>query len=496
MNGASSNLAVFTPDALHEVFGWGGAVRARSWVHRPTTVGELGAVLDAAGTAGIGVALRGAGQSYGDAALLNGGLSLDLSAMTRIVAWDPATGVVEAEPGVTIAQLWRHVIGDGWWPPVVPGTMAVTLGGAVAMNVHGKNAWRAGPIGDHVQALQVLLPGGDLAWTSRDERPDLFHAVIGGFGMLGVVVRVVLQLKRIHSGLIDVEAIAAPSLAAMLACMEARLTEADYLVGWVDTTARGRSLGRGQVHDGRLLPAGADARPETTLRAETQELPPTILGVLPKSVVWRFMRPFMNDAGVRLVNAAKYRQGVLTSGHRYRQSHAAFHFLLDYVPDWKRAYGRGGLIQFQSFVPVARAEATFRALLERSQRAGLPAYLGVLKRHRADAFLMTHAVDGWSLALDFPVRPGRRERLWALTRDLARLVVEAGGRFYPAKDATLDAANYQASLGADRLARFRALKAECDPDGLLQTELAMRLLAPADQPPSGGSAPAASNVIG
>lgn len=484
------------PDALEEVRAWGGATRVRSWVRRPASVAEVRAALAEAAAAGIPVALRGAGQSYGDAALAGGGMSLDLSRMTRLLAWDPATGRVEVEPGVTIAQLWRHAIGDGWWPPVVPGTMAVSLGGGVAMNVHGKNNWRAGPIGDHVRALDVLLPSGEVVRCSRDERADLFRAVIGGFGMLGVIVRIELAMKRLHSGLLDVEAIAADSLASMLACMEARLADADYLVGWVDTMARGAALGRGLVHEARLLAPGVDPHPEETLRADAQELPATILGLVPKSVVWRVMRPFMHDPGVRLVNAVKYRQGVLAHGHRFRQSHAAFHFLLDYVPGWQRAYGTGGLIQFQSFVPAGEAEPVFRAILEAARAAGLPPWLGVLKRHRADEFLMTHAVDGWSLALDFAVRPHARERLWALARELARLVVAAGGRFYPAKDSTLDRETYEVSLGPERLARFRALKAECDPTGLLETELSKRLLGSGPQPASGARLPAASNAIG
>jgi FAD/FMN-containing dehydrogenase len=207
------------------------------------------------------------------------------------------------------------------------------------------------------------------------------------------------------------------------------------------------------------------------------------------------MRPVMHDPGVRLVNAVKYHQGVLAHGHRFRQSHAAFHFLLDYVPGWQRAYGAGGLIQFQSFVPAGEADAVFRAILERARAAGLPPYLGVVKRHRSDDFLMTHAVDGWSLALDFAVRPRARDRLWALAHDLARLVLAAGGRFYPAKDSTLDAETYQASIGTERLVRFRQLKAECDPAGLLQTELSKRLLGPGSQPSSGARLPASSNAI-
>jgi FAD/FMN-containing dehydrogenase len=395
--------------------------------------------------------------------------------MTRLLDWDPRQGIIRVEPGVTIRQLWQYVLGDGWWPYVVPGTMAVTVGGAAAMNIHGKNNWKVGPIGDHIRAFEILLPNGEHRHCSRSEHPDLFHAAIGGFGMLGCFTSLTLELKRIHSGLVEVEPISVPSFEAMTEVFTARLDDADYLVGWVDTFGRGAHAGRGLVHAARHLAPGEDAEGARTLQVGMQELPDTIFGIVPKAAVWRFMRPLTNRLGVRAVNAAKYHLGRRESGHCFRQSHAAFQFLLDYVPGWKRAYGPGGLIQYQSFVPAAHAAAVYRELLERAHRARVPPFLGVFKRHRPDAFWMTHAVDGYSLALDFRVTRRNRERLWALTRDLDAVVTAAGGRFYFAKDSTLTPATAAAYLDAERLRRFWALKDTCDPDGLLQTDLARRV---------------------
>jgi FAD/FMN-containing dehydrogenase len=354
--------------------------------------------------------------------------------------------------------------------------MAVSLGGGVAMNFHGKNNWKMGPIGDHVLALDVLMPSGDLVRCSRDAEPELFHAVIGGFGMLGCIVGLELQMKRVHSGLLAVEAVPTTNLGEMIGVFEAHRDQADYLVGWVDCFARGDHAGRGLVHSARYLAPGEDPAPAQTLRPIHQELPDTLLGVIPKSIMWGLMRPFVNDPGVRLVNAAKYQQSRVAGVHDYRQSHVGFAFLLDYVPGWQRAYGPGGLIQFQSFIPAARARATFPALLECARTHGCTPYLGVFKRHRPDDFLMTHAVDGYSMAMDFKVTTRGRRRLWRAAEAMAEIVVEAGGRFYPAKDSTLTPAPYAASLGPERLERFRALKTRWDPDGLLQTNLSRRLL--------------------
>jgi FAD/FMN-containing dehydrogenase len=462
-------------ERLERVSSWGGATSAMSWVYRPTTIEGLRDVLALARAEGRSVGLRGGGQSYGDAATNAENVCLDTSRLTRILAWDPGTGRITAEPGVTIRQLWQYAIEDGWWPPVVSGTMHVTLGGAAGMNIHGKNNWKVGTIGEHIEAFEMLLPSGELVRCSREERPELFHAAIGAFGMLGCFTRLTLRLKRVHSGLLEVEPVPVRSLDEMFDVFEARLARADYLVGWMDTFGRGTELGRGLVHQANYLGEGEDPAPAQSLRVVNQELPPTLMGVVPKSIMWALMRPLTNDPGVRLVNLAKYRMSRLEGHRRYRQSHAGFAFLLDYVPDWKRAYGPGGLIQYQSFLPAETARAVYREILERSHRAGLTPYLGVFKRHRLDPFLMTHAVDGYSLALDFRVTAGNRRRLWEHAAALTRVVLDAGGRFYFAKDSTLTAPQLEPYLAEERVQRFLALKRTLDPETLLQTDLWRRL---------------------
>jgi decaprenylphospho-beta-D-ribofuranose 2-oxidase len=464
-------------DRLERVWSWGGSTSAMSWVYRPTTLEGLRDVLALARHEERSVGLRGAGQSYGDAATNAENVCLDTSRMTRVLEWDPGSGRIRVEPGVTIGQLWRYVIEDGWWPPVVSGTMHTSLGGALAMNIHGKNNWKVGPIGDHVEAFELVLSSGELVRCSREERADLFHAAIGGFGMLGCFTSVTLRLKRIHSGLLEVDPIPIRGLDEFFDVFAERTGGADYLVGWMDTFARGRALGRGLVHQATYLHEGEDTASAQSLRVSHQELPPTLMGVVPKSLMWRAMRPFMNDPGVRLTNAVKYRQSALAGRHRYRQSHVGFAFLLDYVPDWKRAYGAGGLIQYQSFVPAGTARDVYKEILERSHRAGLTPYLGVFKRHRPDPFLMTHAVDGFSLALDFKVTRRNRRRLWQHAAELTRVVLDGGGRFYFAKDSTLTASQLERYLAEDRVQRFLALKRTLDPTGLLSTDLYRRVFA-------------------
>lgn len=464
-------------DRVTRVDAWGMTRSAMSYVYRPSTVDGVLAAMDLARRTGLTVGMRGGGCSYGDASLASEQISLDLSRMTRVLDWNPDTGVIRVEPGVTIGQMWRYAIQDGWWPYVVSGTMFPTVGGAASMNIHGKNNFRAGAIGDHVREFEIALPTGEIRRCSRTENADLFHAAIGGFGMLGCFTSLTLEMKRVHSGLLRVEPLAVSSLGELFRVFREREDRADYLVGWIDCFARGKSLGRGLIHQANYLAPGEDPRPAQTLRVELQELPDAIMGIVPKSSMWMMMKPFARNAGMRFVNYGKYVSGRRHDGAVHLQSHAGFAFLLDYVPGWKRAYVPVGLIQFQSFLPRDRAEDTFRAQIELAQHRGLPPYLGVFKRHQPDPFLMTHGLDGYSLALDFRVTRRNRAAVWSLADELARLVVEAGGRFYFAKDSTLTPERLEAYRAEPRVREFLDLKRACDPDETLQTDLYRRLFA-------------------
>ncbi|MSP12698.1 MAG: FAD-binding oxidoreductase [Chloroflexi bacterium] len=463
-------------DRLERVAGWGMAVGGMGYVYRPSTIDGVAQVFEIARRTGRTVGLRGGGNSYGDAALNSENIILDLTRMNRILVWDPSNGRVTVEPGVTIQQLWRYAIGDGWWPPVVTGTSFATVGGCAAMNVHGKNNFKAGPIGDHILEFDALLPTGEHVHCSRDGNTDLFYGMIGGFGALGCFTSVTLQMKKIYSGWLNVDAISVPHMDGMLYELDARKGQADYLVGWSDAFASGETLGRGQIHQATYLAPGDDPYPAQSLRIESQEIPANLFGFLPASIIWLFMKPVLNDWGTRLTNLAKYMQSATLGNHkRYRQSHVAFAFLLDYVPNWKLAYQPGGLIQYQSFLPLATASPVYREILARSQKRGVVPYLGVVKRHRPDDFLINYSVDGYSLALDYKVTGSNRASLTALLKELDRIVIAGGGKFYFAKDATLQGATVRAFLGEERIRKFGALKERCDPESLLQTDLYRRL---------------------
>ncbi|MBI3162094.1 MAG: FAD-binding oxidoreductase [Chloroflexi bacterium] len=452
---------------------FGHSLRAPAYLIRPNTIEEIQSVFQAAKKTGLTVIARGAGRSYNDASLNGGGIALDMRGMNAITTWDKSTGRVTAQPGVTLEQLWQKVEPDGWWPPVVSGTMKTTLGGCLAANIHGKNNFKMGTIGEHVIEFNAVLPTGAEIACSPKKNADLFYAMISGLGLLGIFTSITLQMKRIHSGLLVVDAYPVQNLHRHLSALREGAPGNDYIVGWLETFAGGSSLGRGQIHAARYLREGEDPNPQETMKIANQILPPRIFGVFPKSILHYFMSPFANNFGWRMVNIAKYFASLRK--HTFRQSHAAFHFLLDYVPNWELSYGRGGLIQYQSFLPKETAEAAWTEMIQLSHKNGLPSYLGVTKRHRPDKFLLTHAVDGFSLAMDFKVTRSNRAKLHAMLQVFDQIVLNAGGRFYFAKNSETTAETAAQLYGKETLTKFRKLKKRCDPNHLLESNLYRRI---------------------
>ncbi len=439
---------------------------APSYHFTPETSEEIYQAFQLAKKEGLTITVRGAGRSYNDASLNGGGIVLDLTAMNQVLEWDPASGLVRCEAGVTLEQLWQKVLPNSWWPPVVSGTMTTTLGGCLGANIHGKNNFRMGTIGEHVTEFTAVLPTGAEITCSPKKNGDLFYSMISGLGMLGVITAVTLQMKRIELGLIEVHAWPTRTLEEQLTSLEEGAPDHDYIVGWLDTI----TIGHGQIHAADYVHDDPDP---AKMKVSYQTLPSRLFGVMPKGLLHYFMTPFFNNPGAWLINTGKYVASLRR--HTFRQSHAAFHFLLDYIPKWELSYGRNGLIQYQSFLPKETALRTWTEMLATAKERGLPSYLGVSKRHRPDDFLLSHALDGFSLAMDFKVTDSNRANLSEMLQEFDQLVLEAGGQFYFAKNSETTAETTSAFLGDEAVEKFKKLKKRTDPNGLLESDLYRRI---------------------
>ena len=394
---------------------------------------------------------RGNGRSYGDAAL-NPELTLSMLALDRMQAFDAATGLLTCEAGVLLADILDTFMPRGWFPPVVPGTKLVTVGGMIAADVHGKNHHRDGTFGAHVQSLTLATADGAVRECSRTQHADLFRATLGGMGLTGVILSARFRLRPVETAFVMEETVAARDLDETMALCEAS-RDWPYSVAWIDCLARGAKLGRALLARGAFLERGA-LPPQ--LAADRLRLPPASRLAVPIDAP----SVLLNGGVIGLFNGLYYRRGRARSGARVVHC-APFFFPLDRIAAWNRLYGRRGFVQYQCVLPKDESPAGVAALLERSAAAGQGSFLAVLKLFGpAGDGLLSFPMEGYTLALDFPLRRGTP----ALLDALDRITHRHGGRVYLAKDARCSPERVRAGYpGRDAFAAVRAAAAGAAP---------------------------------
>lgn len=458
-----------------KVEAWGMSSFSLSSVFRPESEEEIQKLFLWANQTGTKIALRGGGCSYGDASTNQEGIVIDLCSFNKVLDFNLKTGIMTVQAGARIKDLWETGIEHGYWPPVVSGTMMPTLGGALSMNIHGKNNFQVGTIGEHIKEFTFLTAKGDILTCSPKKNADIFFGAISGFGMLGCFLTIQIKMKKIYSGKMKVDPVYVSNFDEMFQYFEENYKTSDYLVGWVDAFASGKSLGRGQIHKATNLKEGEDADFPGNCLLERQHLPSRLFFVIPKKWMWILMRPFSFPLGMRMINLAKCFVSWLFDRKSYFQGHAEYAFLLDYVPNWKYVYKPGSMIQYQVFIPKESAKQAFEEIFILCQKRKIVNYLSVFKKHKPDPFLLTHAVDGYSMAMDFPVTKGNRDSLWKLCYEMDEIVLKHKGKFYFAKDSTLRRQVVEAYYPKENLKKFFSLKKKYDPKGILQTDLYKRI---------------------
>jgi decaprenylphospho-beta-D-ribofuranose 2-oxidase len=448
--------------------GWGGTSPTLAHLERPLDVDALRAHVLAAGRPqrpGLrehrGLIARGLGRSYGDPAQNAGGAVVDLTGWNAIVDVDTRGPSVRVQSGISLDRLLRAMLPLGLWLPVVPGTRQVTVGGAIAADVHGKNHHVDGSFGNHVVSFDLLLASGDVVTLTPDgPESDLFWATVGGMGLTGVVLEATIGLKRVETSSFVVDTERTPDLATLLD----RLTSGDdaypYSVAWFDTAATGASLGRA------VITRGSSARLDD-LPAEARQHALEFDAPQRGRVPWQPPLSLVNRWTGRAFNALWYAKA---PQHRLGelQDITQFFHPLDIVGDWNRVYGPRGFCQYQFAIPPDDAALT--AAVEEIARSGHVSALTVLKRFGpGNRSPLSFPVQGWTLAVDLPVRSG----LDALLTRLDDMVVEAGGRVYLAKDSRTTSATLRRMY--PRLDDFLAVREQVDPHHVFCSDLSRRL---------------------
>jgi FAD/FMN-containing dehydrogenase len=380
----------------------------------------------------------GLGRSYGDVCLLKDGNLLTTTGMNRLIAFDPETGLLTAEAGVTLAQILDFAVPRGFFLPVSPGTKYVTLGGAIANDIHGKNHHMAGTFGCHITQFELIRSDGTHKLCSPTENADWFAATIGGLGLTGFISWATLRLKPIVSRKIDYEGIQFHGIDEFLD-LTSQSHDIEYTVSWVDVTSTGRNFARGIFMQG-----------DHSAKRDTLSTSPK-----PK-LVFPFEAPgfALNSLSVSLFNTAYFHKQI----HKRvvgLQDYEPFFYPLDMVLHWNRMYGKRGLLQFQYVIPWEHAKEGTIAILREVAKSGLASFLAVLKAFGdvPSPGMMSFPKPGITLALDFPIKP---DKTFPLFHRLADMTREFGGRLYPAKDAAMTASQFQAFYPQwEHFARYR-----------------------------------------
>ena len=397
-------------------------------------------------------------RSYGDACLFDRVVST--LPLNHLLSFDPATGILCAEAGITLDEIIRFALPRGWFLPVTPGTKFPTLGGCIAADVHGKNHHGEGAISSFVVQLDMVLAGGSQVRCSPRTNSDLFRATLGGMGLTGFIYAVALRLRKVSSAYIRVRSVKTASLAETCSVLEETGAGYLYSVAWVDCLSRGGRSGRGLVILGNHAPAD-ELGSKTPLRLHSAGKP-----FLP----FHLPRLAINRWSVRIFNAFYYHKQLRRSGE-VLVHYDRFFFPLDAVGHWNRIYGRCGFLQYQFVVPLAGGGEIVKEIVRSIAACGLAPSLAVLKiLGPRQGGLLSFPMPGYTMALDFQVGDGA---IIPRLRELDELVLQAGGRIYLAKDAILQRPNFEAMYPG--LEEFRRIKRRYDPENLFRSHQSERL---------------------
>ena len=418
------------------IYGWGRYPMAEARLSEPADVDSLRAELEADSLAAC--IARGSGLSYGDSALA--GEVISSLGLRHVCELNPATGVLRCASGLSLGEVLSEIVPKGWFPPVLPGTAMVSIGGAIAADIHGKNHHRDGSFCNHVVKLTLMLADGEIVHCGPSQRPDLFRATCGGMGLTGIILEAELQLIPITSSTMIARSQPAAGLDECFELLEVH-EQARYSVAWLDCLARGPRMGRGIVHLAEHE-VGGELRKRGRLGLR---VPFTTPGKL------------LNRHSLSLFNSAYFRWQNFRAG-RNRLDHEAYFFPLDRIRDWNRLYGAAGFLQYQFVLPTEAGRDGIATVLRRVSNAGKGSFLSVLKKMGpANGNLLSFPAAGYTLALDF-----RRETsLFPLLDQLDAIVLDHGGRIYLAKDARMSETVFKA--GYPDWERFLAIKQRVDP---------------------------------
>lgn len=439
--------------------GWGKYPVAECYPQRPEKISSLNSIVK---EREVDSALaRGMGRSYGDASFNPEGVTILMQRLNRMLSFDRDKGILRCEAGVTLKEILETFVSRGWFLPVTPGSKFVTIGGAIAFDVHGKNHHQDGSFGNFVSQFKLIIANGETITCSREENQDIFWATLGGMGLTGIIIEAELQLIPIETAYINKNNFKTRNLDEAIAIFDEYEPKYQYSVAWIDCLARGKALGRSIVMFGNH----AKTTDLSGLNIDNPLELPTKKRVkvpfdLPSGLLNRYTMSAFNTL---------YYQKMFSKETQEVVNYDSFFYPLDFLWDWNRIYGKKGFIQYQCVFPSEVSREALTKMLTLCGDRGWGSFLAVLKRFGDQKGLLSFPMPGYTLTLDMPVKSG----LWEFLDQLDELVIEYGGRVYLAKDAHLNPNSFRQMY--DKFDQWLAIKKQIDPQNLFQSAMSKRL---------------------
>ena len=454
--------------------GYAETCSSESLLLTPSNVEECKEIVDYCRLSEIKICPKGGGFSYGDMIRHEGQVILDCSSLTKVIDFDKELGLISVEPGVSFADIFKLALLENWTLTSCPGGMDVTIGGAISNNVHGKDAWDCGNFGDQVISLEMLLSSGSTVHLEKKDRR--FSAVIGGMGLLGLVTRIDIQLKKIPSPYLYVTTEVVKNIEESIEVLELRKLDSDFSVAWVDAFSKGDSLGRGYVTSASWVEDELSVSSDELEKSLTK--PKLIFGFIPSKPFWFIGRFFFKPLALKFLNKIHFFIAKIIFSNKTDSLKPIlftdFNFMHNKIPDIREVYRPYGFYEFEPLIPISSEKNNLRKVLELCQEHGTESLLCAVKCHKEDDYLISFEGKGYSIGIDIQVKGRTNKNVRDFVYALTQYVTSIGGKIYLAKDENISRKSFEHMY--PRYNEFIDLKDELDPDRLFCSDMYKRLM--------------------
>ncbi len=458
------------PKTKEKIFGWSKSAWSKSYVYRPTNSEEIYQIIDTAKHNNNKIACRAAARSYGDNTLNTNQIVIEITKLNKIINWDMKSGIIKVQGGVTIEQVLLHCIHSGWIFPSMPGTRYVTIAGALSNNTHGKNAYHRGCIGEHVNHFKIILSDNNIYHCSRTDNQDLFYSAISGLGLLGIIIEVELQLRKISSFYLTVKKRSYKNLNQLFEGFEENKDSYEYGIGWIDALVKGNKLGRGEIHYANFMD-------DNDYAITGHEVSKHLYGLFPNKWVPSITNIFLNPKTIKIVNWLKFYSGLMFLDLKERRmSLSQYHFLMDLKFPNYNYFFKQGFFEYQPILPFSNCINGFKELIKITHKYGFYSVMSSSKAYRDqnENFLLSFPTEGYAITMDIIKSPEKIEEQTKMFYEMNEVVLELGGKIYFGKTPILNKSQFYRMY--ENLDEFLALKEKYDPSNLFVSNMFRRIM--------------------